>query len=93
MRRPDASFTWAKATASTTDAASGGERMTAHANPAPPQRLPLLFLQPQTERDFAAKQNQSADTFIAAEDAAKGMTEMSEKFKEMGGEIYLPAAE
>ncbi|WBX83485.1 phosphomethylpyrimidine synthase ThiC [Sphingosinicella microcystinivorans] len=47
----------------------------------------------QEVRDFAAKQNQSADTFIAAEDAAKGMAEMSEKFKEKGGEIYLPAAE
>ncbi len=45
----------------------------------------------QEVRDFAAKQNQSADTFIAAEDAAKGMAEMSEKFKEKGGEIYLPA--
>ncbi|MEA3537887.1 MAG: phosphomethylpyrimidine synthase ThiC [Pseudomonadota bacterium] len=44
----------------------------------------------QEVRDFAAKQNQSADTFIAAEDAAKGMAEMSEKFKEKGGEIYLP---
>jgi phosphomethylpyrimidine synthase len=47
----------------------------------------------QEVRDFAAKQNQSADTFIAAEDAAKGMAEMSEKFKEKGGEIYLPAGE
>ncbi|BBE34806.1 phosphomethylpyrimidine synthase ThiC [Sphingosinicella microcystinivorans] len=47
----------------------------------------------QEVRDFAAKQNQSADTFIAAEDAAKGMAEMSEKFKEKGGEIYLPTRE
>ncbi|MBB4633506.1 phosphomethylpyrimidine synthase ThiC [Sphingosinicella soli] len=45
----------------------------------------------QEVRDFAAKQNQSADTFIAAEDAAKGMAEMSEKFREMGSEIYLGA--
>ncbi|WP_300536745.1 phosphomethylpyrimidine synthase ThiC [Sphingosinicella sp.] len=45
----------------------------------------------QEVRDFAAKQNQSADTFIAAEDAAKGMAEMSEKFREMGSEIYMGA--
>ena len=86
----------------------------------------------QEVRDFAAKQNQSADSFLAANpprngegasmvrhdpghradraaaaeqpgpqagggvseaDAEKGMAEMSEKFKEKGGEIYLPAAE
>jgi phosphomethylpyrimidine synthase len=46
----------------------------------------------QEVRDFAAKQNQSADAFIAA-DAQAGMAEMSEKFREKGGEIYLPAAE
>jgi phosphomethylpyrimidine synthase len=46
----------------------------------------------QEVRDFAAKQNQSADAFIAA-DAEAGMQEMSEKFREKGGEIYLPAAE
>ena len=44
----------------------------------------------QEVRDFAAKQNSSADTFIAAEE---GMAEMSEKFREKGSEIYLPAAE
>jgi phosphomethylpyrimidine synthase len=44
----------------------------------------------QEVRDFAAKQNASADTFIEAD---KGMAEMSEKFREKGGEIYLPAAE
>ncbi len=44
----------------------------------------------QEVRDFAAKQNASADIFL---DAEKGMAEMSEKFKEKGGEIYLPAAE
>ena len=43
-------------------------------------------------RDFAAKQNASADTFLAAEEADKGMEEMSEKFRSTGGEIYLPAA-
>jgi phosphomethylpyrimidine synthase len=47
----------------------------------------------QEVRDFAAKQNQGADAFIAAEDAQKGMDAMSEVFKEKGGEIYLPAAE
>ncbi|WP_449470732.1 phosphomethylpyrimidine synthase ThiC [Sphingobium chungangianum] len=47
----------------------------------------------QEVRDFAAKQNQPADSFIAAEDAEKGMAEMSETFKNKGGEIYLPASE
>jgi phosphomethylpyrimidine synthase len=42
----------------------------------------------QEVRDFAEKQNQPADGFIAAE---AGMAEMSEKFREKGGEIYLPA--
>jgi phosphomethylpyrimidine synthase len=44
----------------------------------------------QEVRDFAAKQNASADTFL---DAQQGMADMSEKFREKGGEIYLPAAE
>jgi len=47
----------------------------------------------QEVRDFAAKQNQEADAFIAAEAAEKGMEAMSEAFKAKGGEIYLPAAE
>ena len=43
-------------------------------------------------REFAAKQNQAADAFIAASPAAAeaGMAEMSEVFREKGGEIYLP---
>jgi phosphomethylpyrimidine synthase len=65
----------------------------------------------QEVRDFAAKQNQPADAFIAADgvatptddnraifakgtthaEAERGMAEMSEVFKEKGGEIYLPA--
>jgi phosphomethylpyrimidine synthase len=50
----------------------------------------------QEVRDFAARQNAPADTFLAAQplapvDAEKGMAEMSEKFREKGGEIYLPA--
>ncbi|MET1112618.1 MAG: phosphomethylpyrimidine synthase ThiC [Allosphingosinicella sp.] len=44
----------------------------------------------QEVRDFAAKQNSGADTFLEAD---KGMAEMSEKFREKGGEIYLPAGE
>lgn len=36
--------------------------------------------------------NQPVDAFITAEDAEPGMAKMSEKFKEKGGEIYLPAA-
>jgi phosphomethylpyrimidine synthase len=47
----------------------------------------------QEVRDFAAKQNASADTFLAAEEADKGMASMSQKFRAEGGEIYLPAAE
>jgi len=47
----------------------------------------------QEVRDFASKQNAGAETFIAAQDAEAGMEEMSEKFKEKGREIYLPAAE
>ena len=55
----------------------------------------------QEVRDFAAKQNQSADSFLAAEpvdktalgDAEAGMAEMSEAFKNKGSEIYLPASE
>ena len=62
----------------------------------------------QEVRDFAAKQNAPADTFLAADvdqtdanraifakgthaDAEKGMADMSEKFREKGSEIYLPA--
>jgi phosphomethylpyrimidine synthase len=43
----------------------------------------------QEVRDFAAKQNASADTFLAAEEADKGMAEMSQRFREEGGNIYL----
>ena len=58
----------------------------------------------QEVRDFATKQNQPVDAFLAsggptgAETAAaskaaaiKGMAEMSERFRERGGEVYLPA--
>ena len=43
----------------------------------------------QEARKFAARQNQVSDAFIAADEAEKGMAEMSEKFREEGGEIYL----
>ncbi|KQM90451.1 phosphomethylpyrimidine synthase [Sphingomonas sp. Leaf22] len=59
-------------------------------------------------REFAAKQNAPADTFLAADHAdadrarfangtgsvaaaEAGMAEMSEKFREKGSEVYLPA--
>ncbi|MPT46858.1 MAG: phosphomethylpyrimidine synthase ThiC [Sphingobium sp.] len=48
----------------------------------------------QEVREFAAKQNQSADQFIAAgseDDAEAGMAEMSEKFRQQGSEVYIPA--
>ncbi len=47
----------------------------------------------QEVREFAAKQNQDAGHFLAAEEAEAGMAQMSEKFREQGGEIYIPAAE
>lgn len=53
----------------------------------------------QEVREFAAKQNQGAENFLAAEDAEKlvpseveaGMAEMSELFKETGSELYMGA--
>ena len=50
----------------------------------------------QEVRAFASRQNASADTFLAAtpigeNEAEAGMIAMSEKFREKGGEIYLPA--
>ncbi|WP_375422127.1 phosphomethylpyrimidine synthase ThiC [uncultured Sphingomonas sp.] len=45
----------------------------------------------QEVRDFAAKQNQPAGSFIAASDAEAGMAAMSDKFREKGSEVYLPA--
>ncbi|WP_427969248.1 phosphomethylpyrimidine synthase ThiC [Altererythrobacter sp.] len=58
----------------------------------------------QDVRDFAAKQNQGADGFIASmqsgaeaaaasrEAALKGMEEMAEKYRE-GGDLYMPAGD
>ncbi len=45
----------------------------------------------QEVRDFAAKQNAAVETFIATEEAEAGMAGMSERFREKGGEVYLPA--
>ena len=47
----------------------------------------------QEVRDFAAKQNQPADAFIAAGDAEAGMAQMSEVFRAKGSEVYLPTVE
>lgn len=43
----------------------------------------------QEVRDFAAKQNQPVESFVAADEAEKGMQEMSKTFKEKGSEIYI----
>jgi phosphomethylpyrimidine synthase len=45
----------------------------------------------QEVRDFAVKQNASADTFLAAEEAEQGMAEMSNRFRDQGAEIYIPS--
>jgi phosphomethylpyrimidine synthase len=45
----------------------------------------------QEVRDFAAKQNQEATTFIAAEEAEAGMAAMSEAYNEGGRELYIGA--
>lgn len=45
----------------------------------------------QEVRDFAAKQNQPSDAFLAAEEAEKGMQQMSEKYREIGSELYIGA--
>ncbi|MDG2004106.1 MAG: phosphomethylpyrimidine synthase ThiC [Novosphingobium sp.] len=46
----------------------------------------------QEVREFAAKQNQDSDGFIAAGDAEAGMEEMSEKYRD-GGDLYVKAEE
>jgi phosphomethylpyrimidine synthase len=45
----------------------------------------------QEVRDFAAKQNQEATAFIAAEEVEAGMAAMSEKYNETGRELYMGA--
>ena len=45
----------------------------------------------QEVRDFAKLQNQDSTTFIAAEEAEKGMAKMSEVYEETGRELYMGA--
>ncbi|MBW8785333.1 MAG: phosphomethylpyrimidine synthase ThiC [Novosphingobium sp.] len=47
----------------------------------------------QEVREFAAKQNAGVETFVAAEPelAEAGMAEMSERFREVGSELYVGA--
>ncbi|MDE2411605.1 MAG: phosphomethylpyrimidine synthase ThiC [Sphingomonadales bacterium] len=45
----------------------------------------------QEVRDFAAKQNQESTGFIAADEAEKGMEEMSRVYNEGGRELYIGA--
>ncbi|MFA7594794.1 MAG: phosphomethylpyrimidine synthase ThiC [Novosphingobium sp.] len=45
----------------------------------------------QEVREFAAKQNQESTGFIAAEEVEAGMKQMSEKYNEIGRELYIGA--
>ncbi len=45
----------------------------------------------QEVRDFAAKQNSQEFVASSIENADEGMKQMSEKFHEIGGELYIPA--
>ena len=47
----------------------------------------------QEVRDFAAKQNQPVETFVAAEEAEAGMREMSVKYEETGRQLYVGAGD
>jgi phosphomethylpyrimidine synthase len=47
----------------------------------------------QEVRDFAAKQNQETTGFIAADEAEKGMREMSAKYEEGGRQLYIGAGD
>jgi len=46
----------------------------------------------QEVREFAAKQNAGPESFLAAEEAEKGMEEMAEKYRE-GGDLYVKLVE
>jgi phosphomethylpyrimidine synthase len=46
-----------------------------------------------TRRCGNSPQNQSADAFIAAEEAEKGMAEMSRVYNEGGRELYIGAGD
>ncbi|MFC4295776.1 phosphomethylpyrimidine synthase ThiC [Novosphingobium tardum] len=47
----------------------------------------------QEVRDFAAKQNAGADSFIAAEEVEAGMAEMSRVYNDGGRELYIGAGD
>jgi phosphomethylpyrimidine synthase len=47
----------------------------------------------QEVRDFAKLQNQSADQFVAADEAEKGMAQMSKVYDETGRELYMGAGD
>jgi phosphomethylpyrimidine synthase len=47
----------------------------------------------QEVREFARLQNQTADTFVAAEEAEAGMAEMSKVYDETGRELYMGAGD
>ena len=47
----------------------------------------------QEVREFAKKQNQESDAFIAADEAEKGMAEMSRVYNEGGRELYIGAGD
>jgi len=44
-------------------------------------------------REFAAKQNQESSAFIAADEAEAGMKAMSEKYEEVGRQLYIGAGD
>ena len=46
----------------------------------------------QDVRDFAAKQNSDAGSFVAVEEAEAGMAAMAEKYYD-GGDLYVRAGE
>jgi phosphomethylpyrimidine synthase len=45
----------------------------------------------QEVRDFAAKQNAPLEDSLAVQEAEAGMAEMSKRFHDEGGELYVPA--
>ncbi len=47
----------------------------------------------QEVRDFAAKQNQESTGFIAADEVEAGMKQMSEKYREVGNQLYVGAGD
>jgi len=47
----------------------------------------------QEVREFARLQNQSADNFVAADEAEAGMAHMSKVYDETGRELYMGAGD